>query len=171
MKSSYIRDLLETATLYEDKVAFVDLDGSRSTTYGQLLALAKKVAAYLRQQGVAPHSNVCIRMPDTMEFMAAEIGVWLSRCAVVPVGMNSPEERASAIARNCGSALLIDEDVLLSMKDISVSDEEEIMLPESTDDALIAYTSGSTGIPKGIIFTFEPFDRNFPHTFGLICLP
>ena len=44
MKSSFIRDLLATAARYENKVAFVDLDGSRSTTYGQLLALARKVA-------------------------------------------------------------------------------------------------------------------------------
>ena len=167
MKSIFIKELLATAARYENKVAFVDLDGSRSTTYGQLLSLAKKVAAYLRQKGVAPHSNVCIRMPDTMEFMAAEIGVWLSKCAIVPIGMNSPQERVEAIAQNCDNALLIDEGVMLKVKDTSVSDAKEISLPEMTDDALIAYTSGSTGSPKGIIFTFEPFDRNFPHTFGL----
>lgn len=80
MKSPFIRDLLATAARYENKVAFVDLDGSRSTTYGQLLALARKVAVYLRHEGVTPHSHVCIRMPDTMEFMAAELGVWLSGC-------------------------------------------------------------------------------------------
>ena len=167
MKSPFIRDLLATASRYENKVAFVDLDGSRSTTYGQLLALARKVAVYLRHEGVTPHSNVCIRMPDTMEFMAAELGVWLSGCVVVPIGMNSPQERADAIAQNCESALLIDKAVMQNVKDLSISDTEEMTLPESSDDALIVYTSGSTGIPKGIIHTFEPFDNNYPHTFGL----
>ena len=167
MKSLFVKHLLETAARCRNKSAIVDMDGRRSTTYGQLLELAKKVAAYLRQRGVAPHSNICIRMPDTMEFMAAELGVWFSSCAAVPVGMNSPEERADAIAQNCESALFIDEDFMIKVKNTNVSDTEEITLPESTDDALIVYTSGSTGIPKGIIYTFEPFDANYPHTFGL----
>ena len=167
MESLFVRHLLETAVRYADKTAIVDMDGRRSTTYGQLLTLAKKVASYLRQEGVAPHSNVCIRMPDSMEFMAAELGAWLTRCAAVPVGMNSPEERTGTIARNCGSVLIIDEQMMLRVKETSISDAEEITLPESTDDALIIYTSGSTGVPKGILFTFEPFDANYPHTFGL----
>ena len=167
MESLFVRHLLETAVRYADKTAIVDMDGRRSTTYGQLLTLAKKVASYLRQEGVAPHSNVCIRMPDSMEFMAAELGVWLTRCAAVPVGMNSPEERTGTIARNCGSVLIIDEQMMLRVKETSISDAEEITLPESTDDALIIYTSGSTGVPKGIVHTFEPLDRNYPHTPGL----
>lgn len=167
MKSLFVKHLLETAVRNRDKVAIVDMGGTRSTTYGQLLTLAKKVASYLRQEEVSPYSNVCIRMPDSMEFMAAELGVWLSRCAAVPIGMNSPVERADAIAQNCESALLIDEDFMIKVKDTNVSDTEEITLPESTDDALIVYTSGSTGIPKGIIYTFEPFDANYPHTYGL----
>ena len=167
MKSLFVKHLLETAVRNRDKAAIVDIGGRRSTTYGQLLDLAKKVAAYLHRQEVAPHSNVCIRMPDTMEFMAAELGVWLSRCAAVPVGMNFPEERVRVIEQNCESALLIDEDLMLKVKEISVSDAEEITLPETTDDALIIYTSGSTGVPKGILFTFEPFDAGYPHTSGL----
>ena len=167
MKSLFVKQLLETAVRYADKTAIVDMGGKRSTTYGQLYDLAIKVVAYLRRQGVAPHSNVCIRMPDTMEFMAAELGVWLSSCAAVPVGMNSLEERTGTIARNCGSALIIDEQTMLKVKDTVVSDAEEITLPESTDDALIIYTSGSTGVPKGILHTFEPLDRNYPHTSGL----
>ena len=167
MESIFIKELLETAARFENKVAFVDMDGNRSSSYGQLLALAQKVAAYLRQEGVAPHSNVCIRMPDTMEFMAAELGVWLSRCVVVPIGMNSPEDRVESIVQDCGSALLIDEKSMLKITNLSMSGTVEIILPESTDDALLVYTSGSTGVPKGILHTFEPFDRNYPHTFGL----
>lgn len=163
MKSLYIKRLLETAVRYGDKTAVVDKGGGRSTTYAKMLELAKKVTAYLKRKEVAPHSKVCIRMPDSMEYMAAELGVWLAGCAAVPIGMNSPEERVRAIELDCESALLIDGDAMLEMKEIS----EDTSIPESTDDALIVYTSGSTGNPKGILFTFEPFEANYPHTFGL----
>ena len=166
MESLFVRHLLETAVRYADKTAIVDMDGRRSTTYGQLLTLAKKVASYLRQEGVAPHSNVCIRMPDSMEFMAAELGAWITRCAAVPVGMNSPEERTGTIARNCGSVLIIDEQMMLRVKETSISDTEEITLPESTDDALIIYTSGSTGNPKGVLHEYGKIEQVVMSTGG-----
>lgn len=166
MKSLFVKDLLETAVRYQDKVAFVDENGFRSTTYGELLSLAKKVAEYLRQERIARHSFVCIRMPNCMEFMAAEFGVWLSGCAAVPIGMNSPKERVNLIERDCDCALLVDDEVMQKIRNQETVGECENELPETTDDALLVYTSGSTGVPKGILHTFEPFDKNFPHTFG-----
>ena len=47
MESIFIKELLETAARFENKVAFVDMDGNRSSSYGQLLALAQKVKRYL----------------------------------------------------------------------------------------------------------------------------
>ena len=161
MESKFIHQLLNTVANFEGKVAIVDQNGDRRTTYKELFTLARQVAAYIKEKGIAPQSFIGIRMPDSMEFMAAEIGVWLSRCAAVPMGIKFPQSRVDFIMQHSESAVLITEDTM---------DEVRVMtpintfnLPETTDNALLVYTSGSTGKPKGILHTFESIDAAFPH--------
>ena len=161
MESKFIQQLFSVCANHEDKTAIVDRNGDRQTTYKQLFTLACQVAAYINEKGIVPQSFIGIRMSDCMEFMAAEIGVWLSRCAAVPMGVKFPQSRVDFIMQHSESALLITEetmDEIRGMTPINI-----INLPETTDNALLIYTSGSTGNPKGILHTFESIDAAFPH--------
>lgn len=168
MKSAFIQKLIDSAKKHESKVAIVDDDGHRLTTYGELYILAQKVSAYIRQKDIPAQSFICVRMHNCMEFMAAEMGIWMSRCVAVPIGMNSPEERVSNIIGHCDSQLLIDESVMDEIYLLLQPGEyDRSSLPDCTDHALLMYTSGSTGTPKGILHTYEPFDAGYPHFSGL----
>ena len=96
-----------------------------------------------------------------MEFMAAEIGVWLSRCAAVPMGIKFPQSRVDFIMQHSESAMLITEETMDEIRDMTPINI--INQPETSDNALLIYTSGSTGNPKGILHTFESIDAAFPH--------
>lgn len=158
MESQFVKQILNAVSQYENKVAIVDQDGTRKTTYGEMLTLARKFGAYIQQKNIAPQSFVCIQMPNDMEFMAAELGVWLSNCAAVPMGINYPIERVRSIMQHCESPLLLNAD---SFSDLPETLAEPV-IPAITDNAFLLYTSGSTGNPKGVLHTFETLDVNVP---------
>ena len=164
MKSTFIQQLINTAESYADKTAIVDHDGKRQSTYGEFLTLARKVAAYIQSQGITPQSFVCIQLPSSMEYAAAELGVWMSRCISVPLGMTFPQKRVDYIYNHCQACMIIDADIIDEAKSLAPAKE---LLPEQEDNAMLVYTSGSTGNPKGILHTFDVFDYNYPHSFDL----
>lgn len=163
MESKFITQLLETAKSNAKKVAIVDNDGQRETTYEEMMLLAYKVVRYIKQKGIDKQSFVCVKMPSCMEYFATEIGIWLSKCAAVPLGDTFPQSRIDYIQEHCQSVLTIDTDSLEKIKSLS---PEDGVVPEHTDNAMLMYTSGSTGMPKGILHTFEAFDWGTPHTIG-----
>ena len=160
MESFIIRKLIETTETYGSKVAIVDYPAAayggtancrqpRTTTYDQLWRNARKVAACILDSGIAPQSFVTIELPQSMEFLAAQLGVWLAHCVAVPVGVNFPEERKTYIREHCDSALHIDYN---KVQDMFCSEKlADVSIPDESEDALLIYTSGSTGNPKGIL--------------------
>lgn len=159
MNSIYIERLLHNCVQYADKTAIVDQDGQRSTTYGEMLLLARKVEKYLKAELQQKHSFVCIRLDDSMEFMAVELGVWLSGNVAVPIGMSSPEDRVNTIQSNCESKILVDHQLINQIRCLDPTGMPQPEVPDRNDDALLFYTSGSTGVPKGILHTFDPLDH------------
>ena len=159
MKSTFIQQLIIAAENNANKTAIVDHGGKRQTTYSEFLTLARKTAAYIQSRGIAPQTFIGIKMPYCMEFMAAEVGAWLSRCVAVPMGDNYPSTRIDYIMRHCESPILITIDMI---DEISGMAPIEGIVPERDDNALTLYTSGSTGNPKGALITYDALDNNVP---------
>ena len=76
--SKFIEFTISTSSKYADKTAIIDNGGIRGTSYRALFELACKVSNYIKEMAVAPHSTVCIMLPYGVEFIASEIGIWLS---------------------------------------------------------------------------------------------
>lgn len=162
MESGYIKRIIENCLNYPDRVAVVDNEGTRSTTYRDILKLAQKTSAFIGKQGIVKQSFITVKLPPCAEYMAVEIGIWLSRCIAVPMGDKFPQERIDYITGHCDSAMTIDSEVLSAIDSTPMPDRFEYQYPEDSDGAILIYTSGSTGKPKGILHNHSTLIDNNP---------
>lgn len=154
-KARFICRLIDSFKNNHGKIAVIDQNGMRQTTYEELLLMSCKVAGFLQEKNLNPHSFIGICLPTCMEYIAAEIGVWLAGHAIVPMGDNYPKERIDFIMKHCESPLLIDKSLIDEI--LSTSPIQDYTLQDEDDINSIFYTSGSTGQPKGVIHTFATF--------------
>lgn len=168
MESEYIRRIVGNCLDFPDRVAVVDNDGTRQTAYGEILALALKTAAYISGRGISVQSFITVKLPPCAEYMAVEIGIWLSRCVAVPMGDKFPQERIDYIVAHCDSPLTIDENVLAGIISRPAADISDVLYPEDSDGAILIYTSGSTGKPKGILHNHSTLIGNNPRVPAVI---
>ena len=114
--NEYLQPLWQAFERYAELPAVVDKDG-RVTTYRELGQLTRHIACGLVRRQLPDHSFIPILLPTSMEYIAAEMGVWMAGHAVVPMGTTFPEGRIEYIKEHCEAPLVIDEQMLREIKD------------------------------------------------------
>ena len=163
--------LRDSASKLPDKVAF--LAGGKASdgiTYAELDRAVDDVAVGLRKLGVAPGDRVAIGMHNVMYFPISYFGVLRAGAVVVPLNvMLTPEEVARVLTDSgakfvLGAAPFVEVIRAGAPADVTVISTDdwkqleghgEHFDPEVGEDdlAVLAYTSGTTGEPKGAMLT------------------
>jgi long-chain acyl-CoA synthetase len=183
-----LADLLTTtADRHPDRVA-IKVDDHR-LSYADLDLASARVAALLRTKCVGPGDRVGIMLPNVPYFPIAYYGALRAGAAVVPMNVLLKEREVAFFLRDSGAKLLLawHEFADAAHAGAEQTDAECVLVepgefeallnhcppdhdvaPRATDDtAVILYTSGTTGTPKGAELTHHNLLSNVAVTVDL----
>lgn len=130
-------------------------------TYSQLNEKANGLAHKLRDMGAGPDKHVMIIAERSLEVIIGMCAVLKSGAAYVPIAPSYPDERIKTIIQDCQPvAILVCEREISSVVpvidlwDPTVFDgclDNPVRVNSPHDLAYIMYTSGTTGVPKGVM--------------------
>ena len=158
--------LAESGLRHPERTALVA--GSERVSYAQLWEQARRYAARFERLGVRAGDRVGILLLNTPDFPRAYYGALALGAVVVPIHALLTPGEIAYILRDAGVALLVSGGPLLgnaeagaaeagvAVFEAALPDDDpltDIVARDGSDDAVILYTSGTTGRPKGAVLT------------------
>ena len=145
-----------------DNIAVVYKD--KRYTYKEVDEISGCIAGYIASKGVGAEDVVSIIIPRCEWMVIASLGVLKAGCAYQPLDPSYPAERLNFMIKDADAKMLIadellrnivdeyDGEVLLTKDILSLSaTESQPAGPQPADLFILLYTSGSTGVPKGVM--------------------
>ncbi|HET8650726.1 MAG TPA: class I adenylate-forming enzyme family protein [Gemmatimonadales bacterium] len=165
------RNFLATAARRPSATFLVGPDDAPHS-YADVLSRARRFASLLAGRGVAPGDRVVLTFPNSVDYVCAYLGTHLLGATVALVDYRSLPAHLDFVRRDLAARLWISPAErpdyagvpghLVFPPDLDSYSElpEERLCPSGDAPALVMYTSGTTGTPKGVELSHD----NLQHT-------
>ncbi|HEX7306215.1 amino acid adenylation domain-containing protein [Lentzea sp.] len=155
--------------------------GAARLSYQELNEQANRLARHLRELGTGRGDLVGVRLTGGPQLVVALLAVLKAGAAYLPLDPEQPRDRVNFMTGDAAARLVITESALpqeLDARTVVLDDAatqdvldayaaDDLDVAVSPDDlAYVMYTSGSTGLPKGVMVTH----RNVLRLFGALDL-
>ena len=173
------------AQRFGDRCALIS--GDRELTYRELDIMTSALASSLRERGIAPGDRIGIYAPNSWRWVVAYHAIAKAGAVTTPINVLLTPDEVDFILRDCGAvAVFGSADSLTRLAAAGVAPATEHLALEELDDlasdpadarmselaplddpdawSTIAYTSGTTGRPKGAVQTHRSVFTNIALT-------
>ncbi|TLD04871.1 uncharacterized protein PgNI_10061 [Pyricularia grisea] len=158
-----------TARSLQDVEALADTSNN-SLSWAELISKSTALGHELRRLGVGPGSRVGIFQEPTVDWVVTMLGVWRAGASFVPMDLGQGLPRLARIARAANLAAVVahpetvalvgelgrdPQNCVVDITELHIScpvstSEASGVQIKSEDEAVVLFTSGTTGEPKGI---------------------
>ncbi len=132
--------------------------------HGEFHARANRLARWLIARGIGPETVVAVTMPRSIDAVVAAHAIARSGGVYLPVDPDQPAQRRERILDTAAAALVLEslDDIdTAGFADTELVDADRIAPLRPAHTAYLLFTSGSTGVPKGVAVSHESIVNTF----------